>query len=85
MDEDYRIKPTGIFFQGFDVLDLVGFVSKLTKKYQANLLTDVELIMYDENISTDDKYKKIRKLILDSTNNFSRTLIKTIFGDIETF
>jgi len=32
MDEDYRIKPTGIFFQGFDVLDLVGFGFKINQE-----------------------------------------------------
>ncbi len=79
MDEEYRLKSTGIFFAGFDVMDLVGFISKLTKRYQANLLADIET---STDISQED-YKVIRKLVLDSTNNFSRSLVKTIFGDIE--
>ena len=79
MEEDYRLKPSGVFFAGFDVLDLVSFINRLTKRYQANLLADIET---STNVDSED-YKIIRKLVLDSTNNFSRSLVKTIFGDIE--
>ena len=79
MDEEYRPK-TSIIFQGFDVMDLVGFIGKLTKRYQANLLAEIEEAMDMES----DEYKQVRKLVLDSTNNFSRAVVKSIFGDIET-
>ena len=79
MDEEYRAKSSGAVFIGFDILDLVSFISRLTKRYQANLLADIET---STNVDSED-YRVIRKLVLDSTNNFSRSLVKTIFGDIE--
>jgi hypothetical protein len=79
MDEEYKVKSSGAVFIGFDILDLVSFISRLTKRYQANLLADIET---STTVSTED-YRVIRKLVLDSTNNFSRSLVKTIFGDIE--
>jgi len=78
MDEEYRPKTT-VYFQGIDVLDLVGFIGRLTKRYQANLLTEIE----DVVDPSSDEYSQIRKLVLDSTNNFSRSVVKVIFGDVE--
>ena len=79
MDEEYKLKPTGVFFQGFNVLDAVGFIGRITKRYQASLLAEIESIISPNS----EEYKAIRKLVLDSTNNFSRAVIKTIFGDID--
>lgn len=78
MDEDYKPKAN-IFLQGFDVMDLVSFIGRLTKRYQANLLANMETILDKDS----QEYKDMRKLILDSTNNFSRAIVKSIFGDIE--
>lgn len=79
-NEEFRLKPTGVFFQGFDVMDTVGYIGKITKRYQANLLAEIEGVISPDS----DDYRTIRKLVLDSTNNFSRAVVKSIFGDIDT-
>jgi hypothetical protein len=72
-------KKTGVIMQGFDVLDVVAFIGRLTKRYQAVLLSNVEKTLgYN-----DPRYPEIRKLILDSSNNFSRAIVNEIFGEIE--
>lgn len=75
---DNEIKRTGIVIQGLDIFDIVKFINKTNRKYQATLLSNLEIILGD-----DERFPEIRKLILDSTNNFTRSIIKTIFGDIE--
>jgi hypothetical protein len=72
-------KKTGVIMQGFEIMDVVGFISVLTKRYQANLLSNIEKTLGPN----DARYKEVRKLILDSTNNFSRAVVNSLFGDIE--
>ena len=72
-------KKTGVIMQGFDVLDVVAFIGRLTKRYQAVLLSNVEEILGNSH----KDYPQIRKLILDSSNNFSRAVVSEIFGEIE--
>ena len=74
------IRKSGIIIQGFDVLDIVSVISKSTKKYQATLLSQIEEVL---QTNTSEEYIQIRKLILDSSNNFSRLIVKSLFGDIE--
>lgn len=63
--------------QGLDILDVVGFVSKKNKKYQAILLQDIEEIL---NKDSED-YTRVRKLILDSFNSYTRSVLRVIFGN----
>jgi len=68
-----------VVIQTLDLIDITKMVAKKTKRMQATLLSSIESIL-DSN---DQEYKQIRKLILDSTNNFSRSVISGLFGDIE--
>lgn len=78
VDDDYEMKPV-IFLQGFDSVDVVKYIAKLTKRYQKNLMDDIETIIPPGSKEHDE----IRKFVLDSTNNFSRSIVKNIFGNIE--
>lgn len=68
----------GQIIQGLDLLDIVGYMIGLNKKFQATFLAALEEIEPDP-----DKFTMIRKVYLDSSNNFLRSVIKNIFGDIE--
>lgn len=78
MDEQINLKRQGTLLYGFDLFDIVNFMQRTNKKYQATLLANIEEVVKDP-----EEYAKIRKLVLDSTNNYLRTIIKTIFGGIE--
>lgn len=66
----------GQIIQGLDVLDLFKFITKKSKKFQAIFLKDLE-----EIISADDpKYNEIRKLYLDFSNDYTRSIFRIIFG-----
>lgn len=72
-------KKTGVIMQGFDILDVVSFIGRLNKRYQAVLLSNIEGIMGKSHRD----YPQIRKIILDSTNNYARAIVNEIFGEIE--
>ena len=67
-----------VILRGFDVFDVVKFIGRINKKFQAVLLSQLEEVIEDTNL-----YLKVRKLILDSFNNYTRSIITSIFGDID--
>ena len=74
-----RKESYGVIIQGLDTLDVITFIRNKNKKYQAILLSDIEKV-----ISRDSpEFKIIRKLVLDSSNEFTRSVLRIIFGDIE--
>ncbi len=68
-----------VAIQGLDILDVQDFITKKNKKFQAILLSDLEDILDPDS----DSYKQVRKLILDSFNNYTRSIFRVIFGDLE--
>lgn len=72
--------PNRVVMEGFDIMDTVAYIVRINKKNQATLLSNVELVLgYDH-----PKYPIIRKLILDSSNDFARTIVRKLFGgDLE--
>lgn len=70
---------SGSLMLGFDLIDVVEYMSRTNKKYQATLLAQIEEVLEGQ----PENYRLIRKLVLDSTNNYLRTVVKTIYGGIE--
>lgn len=73
------MERTKIILEGFDVLETISFISGTNKRYQAALLSQVENLLGKNS----DKYPIIRKLILDSTSEYTRAIVKNIFGEID--
>ena len=63
--------------QGLDPLDIIYFVNKKNKKFQAILLQDVEEVLGVDS----PEYKEVRRLFLDSFNNYTRSILRIIFGN----
>ena len=72
-------KMQGVVIQGLDLMDIVTFISKKNKKFQAILLADLEEVLGKDS----EEFALVRKLILDGFNNYTRSIIRAIFGDIE--
>jgi hypothetical protein len=73
----YNSKP--ILIQGVDLLDLIGYITKKNKKSQAIVLSQLEGILGRDSA----EYLKVRKIFLDTMNDYTRSVLTTIFGDIE--
>ena len=64
---------------GLDLFDLISFINKKNKRYQAVILADVEEILGKDS----EEFKIIRKLFLDGFNDYTRSIVRIVFGDIE--
>jgi hypothetical protein len=69
----------GEIIQGLDLQDLVKLIAKKSGKFQAILLTDLEEILPKDKYT--EEFPKVRKLILDSYNDYTRSVMRAIFGN----
>lgn len=70
---------SNIVIRGIDVVSLISSIRKLNKVNQAKMLSELEAV-----IGKDSKqFSQIRKILLDGTNDYTRSVVKTIFGDID--
>ena len=79
MNGDERKVTDGVIIQGLDLQEIIGFIEKKNKKYQAITLSEFEEVM-DRNSA---EFRAIRKVTLDNYNNYTRSLVRAIFGDVE--
>lgn len=68
-----------VVIQGLDLFDVVTFMTKKSKRFQAMALSNLEEVIDKDS----EEFKYIRKIILDYFNNYTRSVIRAIFGDIE--
>lgn len=61
--------------QPMNLLELIEDIYKMSKQRQAAFLTELQMFL------SPDDFKKVRKLYLDSTNDYTRSVIKEVFGD----
>ena len=64
---------------GLSLLDIVSYISRKNKKFQAILLSEIEEVLDKDS----EEYQLVRKIILDNFNNYTRSVVRAIFGDIE--
>lgn len=64
---------------GLDLFDLISFISKKNKRFIAIILAETEEIVGKDT----EEYIALRKIILDGFNDYTRSIVRIIFGDIE--
>jgi hypothetical protein len=64
---------------GLDVFDVTRFLTKKRDKFIAIMLSDLEL-MFEPG---SKEYNYVRKVILDGMNDYTRSIVRVIFGDVE--
>jgi hypothetical protein len=79
MDRQREERDRGVVIQGLDLMEVINFIGKKNKRYQAMSLQELELIIPKDS----EEFKKIRKLFLDGYNDYTRAILRIIFGDIE--
>jgi hypothetical protein len=63
-------------FSQFNFVDVIRLVEKRKKVHQRIMLEGLEQVLDRDSVA----FKEIRKLILDHTNDFSRTILKELLG-----
>ncbi len=66
-----------IFIKGIDVKKMVEIVDSSNKRMQAILLG------FLEEYFDKDTFIDVRKKVLDTTNDYTRNVIRTLIGDVE--
>ena len=70
----------GRVMQGLDLFDVVRHIDKKTKRYLALILQDMEEVLEDY----PGAFKLIRGIVLDNYNDYTRAVVRYLFGDVET-
>jgi len=68
----------GIEITGLDIIDVINTMSDKQAKFLSIMLTNIE----EEKLSEED-FAKVRKHVLDGMNDYTRSILRTFFGDIE--
>lgn len=69
----------GVVFKEVDVLDVIRNIGKKNKQTQAKLMQELEKYV-DKNTP---EFDALRKFVLDEINSYTRSVVRTVFGDIE--
>lgn len=72
-------KSYGHIIQGLDTIDVAKIISKKNSKFLAIGLQELE----ESLDKTQPNFSNIRKIFLDSFNDYTRSIMRVIFGDIE--
>jgi len=64
--------------EGLPVLEIIKLINKRKKRYCAIALNDLE-----EEIKDEEVFKKVRKILLDNMNGFTRSVLTVIGIDVE--
>lgn len=70
---------TELIIEGLDIIDVVKYISRKKDKFIAIVLADLEEVMDKET----NEYKFIRKVFLDGFNDYTRSIMRTLFGNVE--
>lgn len=69
----------GIITQYVDLLNVTALVSRKNKKLQAVALSQIESLLIDQ----PEIFTQIRKVYLDSMNDFARLILTALYQDVE--
>lgn len=64
---------------GLDIIDVIKFINRKRDKFIAIGLAELEDVM-DNN---SNEYKFVRKIFLDGFNDYTRSIMRAFFGDVE--
>ena len=65
-------------FQGLTELEIVKLIQKKKKRYCAIALNELE-----EEVNDPELFKRIRKIFLDSMNNYTRSMFTVVGISVE--
>jgi hypothetical protein len=71
MDQEIKM------MQNLEIFDMIEFINQKKRLHQKLALNGIEEIL-DKN---SPEYKAIRKLVLDNSNEFARSIVRSIFGE----
>ena len=74
-----KSKSGQVVIDGVDIFDIVTWINKKNKKYLANGMDEVERVLGKDS----EEFIKVRKIFLDTFNDYTRSILVSLFGNIE--
>lgn len=68
-----------VTIDGLDLVDVIDFIGRKKNKFVSITLSDIEDELSDDSVA----YRQVRKIILDGFNDYTRSLLRVLFGDVE--
>lgn len=68
-----------VIIDGFNMFDIITIIQKKNRRYIANALDELEEILGKDS----EQFVASRKILLDTMNDFTRSVFVTLFGNIE--
>ena len=68
-----------VIIDGFNMFDLITIIQKKNRRYIANALDEMEEVLGKDS----EQFVATRKVLLDTMNDFTRSVFVTLFGNIE--
>ena len=68
-----------VVINGLSVFDIVNKVGKKSRRYIASALSDVEDVLGEDS----EEFQQVRKIFLDNFNDYTRSILIFLLGDIE--
>lgn len=76
MDNNGLERSAQKIISSFEITDVIKFLRRKNKTYIAILLNELEDALGKDTVN----YNKVRKIVLDSFNGYSRSFLKALFG-----
>jgi hypothetical protein len=76
MEKKEQLQTPAPIIQEVDIYNVINFIGRKNKAFQAIFLQDLENILGKDT----KEFIEVRKLFLDTFNNYTRTVNKSIFG-----
>lgn len=68
-----------VIIDGLNMFDVINLISRKNRRYMANALDELEEILGKDS----EQFIKARKIVLDTMNDYTRSVFVTLFGNIE--
>lgn len=68
-----------VIIDGLNMFDVINLISRKNRRYMANALDELEEILGKDS----EQFVKARKIVLDTMNDYTRSVFVTLFGNIE--
>ncbi len=68
-----------VIIDGLNMFDIINLISRKNRRYMANALDELEEILGKDS----EQFVRARKIVLDTMNDYTRSVFVTLFGNIE--
>lgn len=74
-----QTKGGQVVIDGLNMFDVISIIDKKSRRYIANTMDDLEMVLGKDT----EAFIHARKIFLDAFNDYTRSILVSLFGNIE--